>query len=268
MVSCTRNNLIFVFLLFFCFHSVGLFGCSLAAHEWKLIFYSKFQTNGPIFPFSEADLLLKGEYDPVKAVLWVNPGAERAITALSAFFLTFYHNLLSSLDLETYIASGLPNTLSANRHKNFTWLKNLIWLPYKNVGQISNFVNDLTDEDFLVIGSDNYSLRVALFSDSNSHNKCYQLVLMQEGRIRAVQPSPKKPSANETKGLAYISVIFYENLFKGDILSFSLYPIAGSRSFFIQNEELVTGLIAEKKLLPRLSIENDPNSYDIPELPQ
>ncbi|MGI6446977.1 MAG: hypothetical protein ACOX2I_14990 [Candidatus Ozemobacteraceae bacterium] len=147
MVSCTRNNLIFVFLLFFCFHSVGLFGCSLAAHEWKLIFYSKFQTNGPIFPFSEADLLLKGEYDPVKAVLWVNPcGEKTAITASSLLFsFPSYHSLLSSL--ETWKRHTSPAACRilcrANRHKNFPWLASLIMgAGIQTVSQISNFVNE------------------------------------------------------------------------------------------------------------------------------
>lgn len=268
MVSCTRNNLIFVFLLFFCFHSVGLFGCSLAAHEWKLIFYSKFQTNGPIFPFSEADLLLKGEYDPVKAVLWVNPCGENTATDLVSFFIPFYHSILASLKLDSHVATGLPNTLSSNLHKNFPWLASLLWVPVTNGEQINNFKRNLSQTDYLVIGSDNYSFKVAIFADNNAKNLCYQLVIMQEGRIRAVQPSPHKPSATETNALAYISIIFYGNPLNADLLSLSLHPVAGARSFFIQNEELVTKLIAENKLLARLSTEQDPNSYDIPELPQ
>lgn len=268
MVSCKRNNLVLIFLCVFLFNSVSLFACSLAAHEWKLVFHTKFITNGPIFPFSEADLLLKGEYDPVKVILWVNPNAETTSITFASIFTPFYQTILASLNLDSFIASGLPNSLSSNRHKNFPWLTSLLWLPVSNGEQISNLQKHLDSTDYIVMGSDNYTFRIALFTDTNANNLCYQLVIMQEGRIRAVQPSPTKPSANETNAIAYFSLIFYGNPLNVDLLSVSLHPVAGARSFFIQNEELVTRLIAENKLFARLSTEQDPNSYNIPELPQ
>ncbi|MDD3323463.1 MAG: hypothetical protein PHS59_18660 [Paludibacter sp.] len=226
------------------------------------------QTGGPLFPFSEADLLLKGEYNPVKVILWVTPGIGNTTTCLAALFTPFYQSILASLKLDSHIATGLPNTLSPNRHKNFPWITSLLWLPISNGAQISDLQKYLSSTDYIVVGSDNYTFRIALFTDTNSNNMCYQLVIMQEGRIRAVQPSPAKPSANETSAIAYASLIFYGNPLNFDILSFSLHPIAGARSFFIQNEELVTKLIAEHKLFARISTEQDPNSYNIPELPQ
>ena len=243
--------------------------CTLASHDWQLVAHFKLNTGTPIFPLSEADLLLTNDYEPVDKVFWINQNAKSSSKEIiKAIFVPFYQSILSSLPLDAYIASGLPNVLYGKDLSAFDWTKKINILPITSGSELTNYINPKSDESYIVLGSDNYVVRFALYADANANYNCYQLVILQEGRMRAVQANSTRPSAKEAKGLAYISFIFYGNPFKGQFMSFSVHPIANTRLFFIQNEELVARLLFEEKLLPRLSMENDPSSYDIPELPE
>lgn len=241
--------------------------CTLASHDWKLVGYLKLDTGVPLFPVSEADELLMNDYEQVKRVFWINQNAETSTEILKGLLVPFYQSILSGLNLPSYIASGLPDTLSSKDLSAFDWTKTVPMIPITSGRELQKHLALGSKEGYIVIGSDNYKVRVALFADANSKYQCYQLVIIQDGRVRAVQANTKSPSAKESKGLSYLSIIFYGSPLEGQIMSFSLYPIAKTRLFFIQNETLVARLLYEEKLLPRLSTENDPSSYDIPELP-
>lgn len=260
--------MLFVFVVSYLIGAASSQACTLAAHDWKLMGYLNLNTGVPLFPVSEADILLTNEYEPVKKAFWINQNADSTKELLNSLLIPFYQSILSPLDLQTYIASGLPNSLLGKEFPAFNWTKALNIIPITSGQELRKHLDPTSKESYIVFGSDNYKIKIALFADANSNYQCFQFVIIQDGRIRAVQANSSSPSAKEAKGLSYLSFIFYGNPFHGKVLSFSLYPIANTRLFFIQNEELVAQLLYEEKLLPRLSVENDPASYDIPELPE
>lgn len=244
------------------------FSCSLAIHEWHLVWYKKLVTETPFLPLCESDILVKGEFQPVKNIYWVTPKANSDFTLIKALLIPVYNAFLGSLHLHEYMGVGLPVTLSPNREKNFPWCKALSWLPLENGSKLGEILNNHPVKDYIVMGSDKNTLKIAIFADALSNNKCFQVVILQDGRLRAVQPSDTKPTATEVRALAYASFIFYGNPINCNFLSISLSPIAGSRCFFFQNEEYADKLVSEGKLARRAASESDPASFNIPDIPE
>ncbi|HOY66349.1 MAG TPA: hypothetical protein PLP29_05620 [Candidatus Ozemobacteraceae bacterium] len=120
----------------------------------------------------------------------------------------------------------------------------------------------------LLLGTDLQNLRVVLFSDRRSGNRCHQLVVYETKRIRAIHGLASQPWAREADGKAWISLVFYEYPVPGRILSLSAYPIEGQIREVYSNPELVESLIAQRRLQLRPASAYVPESREIPEMPE
>lgn len=215
-------------------------GCSLALHDWKLVFYLKVPVAAPLFPLAEVSAITsKVPEKATRQISWVTS---------SNVFVQFARFLLPLL----------PD-----------WPAKLPWkLIEPEFSVLSLAKDDSNDFTPLVIGSDKCFLKIAFFSDANSNFNCHQLVLLQSNRIRAVFADKKSPWAQEIQGQSWLSLIFYQLPVPGRILSFSAFPIGSMRQSLSEDHSFVEKLLAERKLLRRPDLVIDPYSFDFPELPR
>jgi len=225
--------------LIFCASSAQ--ACSLALHDWQLFFHLRIPVSAPFLPLAELDAIFdKIPRNRTKRVIWVAD-----------------HHLLSSLSLA--FMHFLPN-----------WEAHLPWHAAAQNASIIELAKEKRNEPEtpLIIGSDQNQLQIAFFVDKNSRNRCFQLVLMQSSRIRAIHADPQKPWAQESRNRSWFSVVFYQLPLPGRILSLAIYPIYQSRRAFIDNHEYVEHLLADGLLTKRPEQVFDPYSFDFPDLPE
>ncbi|MDD3148971.1 MAG: hypothetical protein PHD82_16880 [Candidatus Riflebacteria bacterium] len=215
--------------------------CSLALHDWKLVFFLKIPVSSPVFPLAELNVAsLRAKESPVSKIIWM---AEHSLPGLM---------LLQMIGNVADKAASIP------------------WVPVSPgeslLGRARETRKDKTET--MLIGSDKMSIKIAFFSDKNSGYNCHQLVVMQNSRIRAVQPDMQVPWAQETIGQSWFSLIFFQIPVPGRIMSFSTYPIRQTRHSIFEDHPLVENLLSKKLLLRRPDLVIDPYIFDFPELPE
>ncbi|HAE37561.1 MAG TPA: hypothetical protein DCG57_02845 [Candidatus Riflebacteria bacterium] len=215
--------------------------CSLALHDWQICFNLKLPVSAPFMPMAELDAVFdKIPKNSIEQVIWLadhNMG--------SIFSLAFLH--------------FLPN-----------WEAQLPWLATAQNSSIIELAKAKREAGKvpLIIGTDQNQLQIALFVDKNANNSCFQLVIMQTGRIRSVHADPDKPWAQETFGRSWLSVVFYQVPLPGRILSLAVFPIYQSRMALIDDHNYVEHLLADGLLTTRPEQVFDPYSFDFPDLPE
>lgn len=215
--------------------------CSLALHDWKLIFYRKIPVPVPFFPLAELDVAAtRLEQASFARVFWV--GSHNFISAVAPAFLPLFADRAARLPWAAF-DSG-PSLIAMARE------------------------NYCPGEGPLIVGSDNSYIKVALFADQSSAFGCMQLVIQQSGRIRAVHPDTKTPWAQETNGMSWLSLIFYQLPLPGRILSFSAYPVQKNRFSIYEDHSYVEALLSQRILKRRPDLVVDPYRFDFPELPE
>jgi len=258
---------VFILLCGFALVASACCSCSLALHEWKLVFHKSFELSSPILPLTEIDIPVRRIAHSSNNVFWI---AEREwYNYLQvAVFPIIYRVLSNNPELSGLFndhASGLP----AWALKPLAWPLRTQWtlLPKEvSVGEVAFKMS--SDKDVpLIIGSDKNVARVAVFVDQNSNNDCFNIVIAQDGRVRAVHANSKSPWAQELNPRSYISMIFYRLPIPGRILSISVFPVNSGVIKVYEHEELVRKLLDSKLLLPRPTSDFDPESNKIPELP-
>ncbi len=219
----------------------SLQACSLALHDWNLIFYRKIPVSVPFFPLAELDVAAtRLEQAGFARVFWV--GSHNFISAVAPVFLPLFADKAARLPWAAF-DSG-PSLMAMARE------------------------NYCPGEGPLILGSDNSFVKIALFADLNSSAGCMQLVIQQTGRIRAVHPDTKTPWAQETNGSSWLSVIFYQLPVPGRILSFSAYPVQKNRHSIYEDHSYVETLLSRRILKRRPDLIVDPYRFDFPELPE
>lgn len=219
----------------------ALQACSLALHDWKLIFYRKIPVPVPFFPLAELDVAsARLEQAGFARVFWV--GSHSFASAVAPAFLPLFADK----------AAGLP------------------WAAFDSGPSLMAMAreNYYPGEGPLIVGSDNTYIKIALFADQNSSSGCMQLVIQQAGRIRAVHPDAKTPWAQETNGSSWLSLIFYQLPVPGRILSFSAYPVQKTRHSIYEDHSYVETLLSRRILKRRPDLVVDPYRFDFPELPE
>ena len=231
----------FLFLIVtFVFIKVPIYSCDLVLHDWQLRFYYKFQIDSPLVPLSEISIIQNHFNEPVTdKILWVTkPG----------IFSPFMNLILSCFD---------------------GWVSKAEWylIPNnKSLGKIAkNFYNEKNKP--LIIGSDKNELKICLFSDLNADNRCYQLVLAQESRIRCIYQDPNEPWAQEFKGQSCFSIIYYQQPRFENIISSNLFPVNNEYKTLYEDIQYVEKLLTNKKLKARPELYVNPYQKVIPELP-
>lgn len=230
---------IFVWLLFYSI--APTFGCSLALHDWQLKFYLKIPINAPFIPLSEVSVIKNKFIEAVTdRILWViKPGI-----------------------LSPYINRIIPFFDG--------WINKAKWNVIPNTKSVIKIAQSFSNEEKkpLIIGSDKCFLKIAVFLDANSKNNCCQIVLAQDSRIRCIFQDQNNPWAQEFNMQSWFSLIFYRIPILGNILSFSCYPIEGSRSVIYDDPNLVEFLVSHNFLTKRPDLVVDPYAFDFPELPE
>lgn len=215
--------------------------CSLALHDWKLIFYLRLPMKAPFLPAAEINAI-SDVFQPgsIRQIIWVAQHSP-----LSTFSLAF-------LNLFPNHEARVP------------------WLPSAPVSSILELAREKqkTENVPLIIGSDENQLQIALFVDQNAGNRCFQLVLMQTGRIRAVHASKTRPWAQETRGMSWFSMVFFQLPLPGRILSLAVYPVFRSRIALIDDHAYAESLVDKDLLMRRPEQIFDPYTFDFPDLPE
>lgn len=215
--------------------------CSLAIHDWKMVFYLKIPLSAPFFPLAEYNQILSNFKEPVTDnIFWLSGHGWPGL-----FLSGFVHAIPGWPASSTWhiISSGKSVLAYARKQKQMK-------------------------HHPIIIGSDKSYLKIAFFSDANSDFKCHQLVIMQSNRIRGVFADDKKPWAQESSGMAWISLIFYQLPLPGRIISLAAYPFNNTRISLFEDHSYVENLLGEKLLKRRADLEVDPFSFDFPELPE
>lgn len=217
-MSAASKAIFLSILGFFFLHSTAFYAmaCNLADHKWQLIGKIKFNYDSPLIPLSEISVA-SAYFTPnqVKTVYWLTKT-----------------NVFSTFSL-------LMKGLSGN------WLAKLPWQSEKPANLSDKDNANIGD---LVIKSDKYSLKIALFSDQNSNNNCYQIVLFEEGRIRTLLKTENKLDVKEFRAGNWFLIKFWETFSPQMILSISIYPIEGHENTFYENNRLAQFLLNEKLL--------------------
>jgi len=235
------DNKIFALLLLFMIASWPSAACSLALHDWKLVFYLKIPVSAPFFPLAELNTVSERmQNSPVSSIVWAASTSWYGRLALS--FLPLTGDPAALLPMINVPAGGSMLGLARGH------------LTPGSAG--------------ILLGSDQCSIKIAFFSDRNSAYNCHQLVLLQNSRIRAVQPDPACPWVHESIGQSWLSLIFYQMPIPGRTLSLSMYPVRRSRLSIYEDHQLVENLLSHKLLLRRPDLVVDPYAFDFPELPE
>lgn len=230
-----------VLLLFFPFSSDSLQACSLAIHDWQLLFFAKLPISAPLFPLAEYNLLQANFKErPAPQILWKSG-----------------HSWL------THFLSGFVKAMP-------DWPATANWILTDENKSIISMARRLAKKGSppVIVGSEQNILKIAFFSDKNSGNNCHQLVLMTNSRIRGVHADSNKPWAQEANSMAWVSVIFYQLPIPGRIMSLSVFPYQSTRISLFEDHSYVEELMAKKLLTRRPDLEIDPFVFDFPELPE
>ncbi len=212
--------------------------CSLAIHDWQLRFFLRFSPDLTILPLSEADVLHERVAD----------GSIKTVYRLEK--PTIYGTALNIL-----------LTLFGGHDTVVTWIP----VP-SSLGLVD--IASREGGSTAVLSSDRHSLTLALFSDSNSLNRCHQLVLYEAKRIRAIHPHPERPWAEESVGTAWISLVFFEYPVPGSILSLSAFPLHEKIEDLYANLPFIKSLVRTGVLKRRPGAEYTPESKEIPPMPE
>lgn len=214
--------------------------CSLALHDWKLVFYLKIPVESPIVPLAEVGAALgKIPENATKQINWITG---------STFFS----------EIAPLVIPILPD-----------WTAKIPWQLVDATHSVMGLASKNSQDSLpLIIGSDNCFLKVAFFSDANSNFNCHQLVIQQSNRIRAVFADKSSPWAQEINGQSWVSLIFYQLPIPGRIMSFSVYPISNQRQSLYEDHPLVENLLVKRALFRRPDLVIDPFQFDFPELPE
>ena len=228
--------------IFFLFWGISAsFSCSLALHDWQLKLFFKIPINAPFIPLSEIAVIQNQFKEKVTdRILWVTkPGV---LSPYNDFIISFIEG----------------------------WATQVKWEIVANSKSVIKLAKSLAKESNtpLIVGSDKNFLKIAVFLDANSKNNCCQIVLAQDSRIRCIFQDPQNPWAQEYNMQSWFSLIFYRLPIPGNILSFSTYPVDGTRMAIYEDHPLVEELLSKKCLLRRPDLVIDPYSFDFPDLPE
>ncbi|MBP7634546.1 hypothetical protein KBA41_10255 [Candidatus Ozemobacteraceae bacterium] len=230
------KKLLLLILMVSCMQNAS--ACSLAIHDWQLRCFLRFSPDVTILPLSDANVLHER----------VTEGSIKTVYRLEK--PTFYG-----------VALNILLTIFGGHDSPVNWIlvssgNGLVDIAAREGGSTA------------VLGSDQHSLKLALFSDRNSRNRCHQLVLYETKRIRAIHPHPERPWAEESVGTAWVSLVFFEYPVPESILSLSAFPLHEKIEDLYANLPFIKSLVRMGTLKRRPGAEYTPESKEIPPMPE
>ncbi len=228
------KKLIILLSAFWLFTS-SLAACSLAMHEWELVFDQRISLPGPIIPAQEFPILAT-RFVPseLSKILWVD-------------------------------SSG-PSTAIVQSFKNTSkkWTTGLDFVVTDQQGLATQQISSTT----IIVEPVAYSLRIAMFKDKLSDYRCRQLVIMQEGRIKLAMPHAKPPVAEQHYTRAWLSFYFFDMPVPGRILSIEAFPVSEHLSEAYIDMNLAEGLLRQGLIQRRPDNYVSPYPDGFPQLEQ
>lgn len=238
---CFKTNRALPFLIliafFITFLSKPVFSCNLADHDWQLLGKITLPTNSPLLPLAEIDISSRA-FTPaqINQIVWL-----AKIGPIQSLFL------------------GL-------RGLSGSWLAKLPWLTASFGEDVSKTWAGKHKEKTLFIKSDNYILKAAFYSDQNSKNRCFDLIILEEGRIRLMNNNVSKPFVGEFKGATWLSIKFWNKPSFSNVLSITFYPWKGHSTVVYENTKLADKLLNNNSLMRRTDAPQNEILDDFPNL--
>ena len=188
------------------------FSCSLAEHDWELVWSRNFALSAPLIPAAELDLCGRSLPQGVpKTVWWFVPKPLAGFPGL--LWLTRGQSLLSGITWRVFSADApLPATPP-----------NL--------------------EPPVYLRTDQSRVRLFLFRDRKASEPCWQFAALQDGRIRGIWPSKSFPWVEERIARSWFQVIFLRWPLPGNILTCSVAASLDNRQTLLENVRLVKSLV-------------------------
>ena len=230
------KNITFVCLIFVFVWLQPVQACDLIDHKWELIGKIDLPLSYPITPVLELEAIQnRFSSEQIDSIIWV---LDKAKTAL------------------------LPAVLLK---LSKSWILQKPWriISKKDLRKLSQ--SKQTDKQ-LIIGSDQVKLKVAIFRDLNATASCFQIILMQEQRIRIAMNSAEKKLAQQTMARAWVSLIFYQLPTLNKLISFSVYPVFGHRKYIFDNIDFVEKLLSLDLVKRQQEQFKDNDAMNIPKL--
>lgn len=207
-------------VLFFMLLSQTGMACELGMHDWQRVFLFDVPLSGPLTISREVEII-NVRFMP----------SEVSEVVLSAPNLgTAFWGLIS----RNYLPELWPNALP--------WR----FMPTAEVKPAE------IAPDTLLLNLSKYRLRIMLFRDRLSDNRCHQLVIMQEGRFRLAMPNAKRPIAEEYNPIAWVSLMYYDFPTLSQIMSLSFSPVRGQLSELYLNLDYVEYLLTNMLVIRRV----------------
>ncbi len=228
------KKIILLISLFFLLNASAS-ACSMAMHEWELIFDQRFPLPGPLVPAQEFPILAN-RFVPseLSKILWVSDAA---------------------------VPTGIVESFRKTSKK---WTTSLQWVPTDHVGLASQTLASTT----IIVEPVHYNLRIVMFKDKLSNYRCRQLLVMQEGRIKLAMPLAPRPVAEQHFTRTWLSVYFFDMPVPGRILSIEAFPIADHLTEIYIDTKLVEGLLRNNLIQRRPDNYVTPYPDGFPELSQ
>lgn len=230
----TFLNRVFLGILFAGLALAGpAFCCGLADHDWELVWTRQIELPGPLVPTAELDLCRRSLPQGVpKTIWWLIP--QPLISLPGLLLLTGVDTLTSGMTWKVFPASaGLPNGPSQG-------------------------------EPPVYLRTDMSRLRVFVFRDRHATEACWQVAILQEGRIRGLWTSTRFPWVEEKQARSWFQVIFHRLPLPGNILTASVAGSFEQRSLLFENIDAVKALIGRGVLKLRSSTLPDPLATPFP----
>lgn len=228
-----------------------VFACSRAMHDWELKFHATIPLSAPILPFNLLETLRNRVSAPTS-------------TGVSEVYWVAEHNALSRL-VTFLLNAGWFQQFLPDDSVPVTWKAQA---PTSSVLQMARKrMQETAAAPPLILGTDRHSLRLALFTDRNSMNTCHQLVLFESARLRAVQPHPTNPWAQETSYQGWIAFIFSRSPAPAGLLAIYIFPHNHASFPLHANPAFVLNLLEKHFLKWRPLDEEESPHHIIPEFP-
>ena len=214
--------------------------CGIAMHSWKLKCFYKIPVDSPLIPLSEMSIILSKYPEPVTdRIVWLSKYTP--FTCFTKIFASIFGGWTSEVD----------------------------WINVFDSNSVVKISKKFAKESSkpLIISSDKNFLKIALFVDENSRNNCYQLVIVQDSRIRCVFQNPEAPWAQEFNSQSWVSFVFYKLPLPSSMMAISLYPFQGNQTQLYEDSDYVTFLCEHDCLTKRPDYMNNPYEETFPGLP-
>lgn len=237
LIRCVRNPFVFLLVLVL---AVGVAwmpasGCSLADHGWELIWTHSIDLAAPLLPTAEFDLCRRSLPEGVpKTVWWLVPDPMLALPGL-------------------FLLSGGEALTSGTT-----------WRVFPAAAGVAQERSPSPGEPPVLLRTDRSRIRFFLFRDRHATEPCWQIAILQEGRVRGLWSSASFPWVEEKQVRSWFQVIFHRWPWPRNVLTSSFAASFEQRHLLYESVDAVKALIGRGVLRLRASTLPEPLATPFP----